>query len=212
MVLDNNLKEILVGLLLGDGNMQTFSITGETWRFRILQGGDNHFPYISHLREILDSWTNMDIKEYYEVRINDNNKIYKKWYFNTLSFKQFSELGNAFYPLKDSNSFSNIRKKVIPYELEYWLTDKSLAYWFMDDGSNKWNNKIKAIRFCTDSFTESEVDLLSNVIYSKFGLKARKTLNNKNKWRLYFGTENYELIKKLIYSHVIPSMLYKFPV
>jgi len=59
LVLDRHLKEIMVGLLLGDGNMQTFSKTGSTWRIIILQGGDNHFEYVKHLREIFDKWTIM---------------------------------------------------------------------------------------------------------------------------------------------------------
>jgi LAGLIDADG DNA endonuclease family len=64
----------------------------------------------------------------------------------------------------------------------------------MDDGSAKWGNKVPAIRFCTDSFTESEIDLLIDVINRKFNLKATKFINN-NKWRLYFGTENYQQLK-----------------
>jgi len=30
LILDDRLKEIMVGLLLGDGNLQTFSKTGKT--------------------------------------------------------------------------------------------------------------------------------------------------------------------------------------
>jgi len=30
LILDFNLKEIMIGLLLGDGNLQTFSDTGNT--------------------------------------------------------------------------------------------------------------------------------------------------------------------------------------
>jgi hypothetical protein len=62
----------------------------------------------------------MEIKEYNEIR-TIKNKIYKKWYFNTLSFEQFSELGNAFYPLIniDSNLNKKKRKKIIPLEIEH---------------------------------------------------------------------------------------------
>ena len=35
------------------------------------------------------------------------NKIYNKWYFNTLTFTQFAELGNAFYPLNSNNKRSS---------------------------------------------------------------------------------------------------------
>ena len=107
--MDRHLKEIKVGLLLGDGNMQTFSKTSSTWIFRILQRRDNHFEYIKHLREILDSWTVMPIRENNEK--NKAGKVYKKWYFNILSFEQFTELGNAFYKLDVSNGK---RKKVLP--------------------------------------------------------------------------------------------------
>jgi len=65
--------------------MQTFFNTGKTWRLRIVQGGENHFDYIKHLREIFDSWINMPIRKSHEV--NKVTKLYKKWYFNTLSFE-----------------------------------------------------------------------------------------------------------------------------
>jgi hypothetical protein len=55
LILNNNLKEIMIGLLLGDGNLQTFSKNGNTWRLRILQGGENHFDYIQHLRLLFDN-------------------------------------------------------------------------------------------------------------------------------------------------------------
>lgn len=207
MILNDQLKEIMVGLLLGDGNMQTFSKKGKTWRFRFLQGGENHFDYINHLRNVFDDWTVMPIAEYNEI--NKIGKLYKKWYFNTLSFEQFAELGNAFYK---QDIEKGKWKKVIPIEITNWISDLSLAYWFMDDGSSKWKDKVLAVRFCTDCFSELEVNLLINILKNKFDLNVTKTINKDNKWRLYIGTENYDKIKKLIYPHILPSMLYKFPV
>ena len=54
LILDDKIKEIMIGLLLGDGNLQTFSKTGKTWRLRLIQGGENHFDYINHLRLLFD--------------------------------------------------------------------------------------------------------------------------------------------------------------
>lgn len=197
----------MIGLLLGDGNMQTFSKTGKTWRLRIVQGSENHFDYIKHLRKVFDNWTNMPIRESHEI--NEVNKLYKKWYFNTLSFEQFAEIGNAFYKLDIINKK---RKKVLPIQLKEWMSDLSLAYWFMDDGSSKWKNKVLALRFCTDCFIEPEIDILISILKDKFDLNVTKTKNKNDKWRLYVGTENYEKIKNIIYPHIIPSMLYKFPI
>jgi len=207
LILDDKIKEIMIGLLLGDGNLQTFSKTGKTWRLRLIQGGENHFDYINHLRLLFDKWTVMNLTENHEN--SKTGKIYKKWYFNTLTFEQFAELGNAFYPL---DSKSGKRKKIIPVQLIEWISDLSLAYWFMDDGSSKWRNKVLSLRFCTDSFSELEIDLLINIFKEKFHLNVTKTVNSKNKWRLYVGTENYQKIKEMIYPHIIHSMRYKFPV
>lgn len=52
------------------------------------------------------------------------NKVYNKWYFNTLTFTQFAELENAFYPLNSNNK----RSKVIPSQIGDWMTNKYLAY------------------------------------------------------------------------------------
>jgi hypothetical protein len=46
LVLNNKLKEILIDILLGDGNMQTFIQIRKTLRLRILQESDVHFEYI----------------------------------------------------------------------------------------------------------------------------------------------------------------------
>jgi hypothetical protein len=173
---------------------------------RILQGGENHFDYIQHLRLLFDNWTVMPVRENHEA--SKTGKLYKKWYFNTLSFEQFAEIGNAFYPW---NPKENKRKKVLPIQLKDWLSNLSLTYWFMDDGSNKWKNKILAMRLCTDSFSELEINLLITILKDKFNITATKSLHNNN-WRLYFGVENYDKVKEIIYPHLIPSMRYKFPV
>ena len=73
----------------------------------------------------------------------------------------------------------------------------------MDDGSNKWKNKVLALRFCIECFRESENDKLISILKDKFDLNATKMKNKDNKWRFYIETENYEKMKKLIYPHLI---------
>lgn len=205
VVLTDHLQAVLVGLLLGDANMQTFSKTGKTWRVRLLQGEIN-LEYLRHLRTILDEFTNMEIASNHEVRAN--GKEYRKWFFNTLSFEQFAELGNSFYPLI---SGSTSRVKVLPAQLEDWITEVSLVYWFMDDGSKKWGNKVISIRFCTDSYTEQEVDRLIEILYLKFNLQCTKNRDDKG-WRIYVSTVSYDRAYSLIYPLLHSSMLYKFPI
>jgi len=54
----------------------------------------------------------------------------------------------------------------------------------MDDDSKKWKNKVMSMRFCTDSYSEQEIDFLINILNSKFNLDITKTLANRNHWRL----------------------------
>jgi hypothetical protein len=61
------------------------------------------------------------------------------------------------------------------------------------------------------SFSELEINLLITILKEKFNIIATKSLHYNN-WRLYFGVENFEKNKALIYPHIIPSMRYKFPI
>jgi hypothetical protein len=49
------------------------------------------------------------------MKKHKSGKVYKKWYFNTLSFEQYSGIGNAFYVLEPDGKK---RKKVLPIQLK----------------------------------------------------------------------------------------------
>jgi hypothetical protein len=204
LVLTNDMRGIIVGLLLGDANLQTFTSHGTTWRLRIVQGGDNHYEYIQHLREVLDPWTNMDLGTNHET--TKDGKVYNKWYFNTLTFAQFAELGNAFYPLNSNNK----RSKVIPSQISEWMTGESLAYWFMDDGSKKWGDKVAGVRFCSESFTREKVDLLISILFNKFGIIGTANKDSGG-WRINISTKSYDKFYDLVKPHMTTSMMYKLP-
>ena len=51
----------------------------------------------------------------------------------------------------------------------------------MDDGSNKWKNKVLALRLCTDCFRQSENNMLISIFKDKFDLNVTKTKNKDNK-------------------------------
>lgn len=204
LVLTNDMRGIIVGLLLGDASLQTLTKHGKTWRLRIVQGGDNHYEYIQHLRTVLDPWTNMDLGTNHET--TKDGKVYNKWYFNTLTFAQFAELGHAFYPLNSNNK----RSKVIPSKISEWMTAKSLAYWFMDDGSRKWGDKVAGVRFCSESFTREEVDLLISILNNKFGITGTANKDSGG-WRINISTRSYDKFYDLVRPHMATSIMYKLP-
>ena len=44
----------------------------------------------------------------------------------------------------------NDKKKVL-LEIGELLSERAIAFWYIDDGAAKWKDKVKALSFCTDS-------------------------------------------------------------
>jgi len=97
--------------------------------------------------------------------------------------------------------------KTIPSEelLLEFLTNRSLAYWFMDDGSRV-SEKVKSMRLCTDSFKQEEV--LINILYTKFNLKC-SPIKDGLKYRIYISSKSYSDLIEILGPYIIPSMKYK---
>jgi len=81
----------------------------------------------------------------------------------------------------------------------------------MDDGG--W---IKhGVRISANTFTYSEVELLTQIFYRKFGLvttiqKLTKLFEeDKDKYSIYIKSSSISSLRKIIQSHMDPSMLYK---
>ena len=65
----------------------------------------------------------------------------------------------------DSNN-----KKRVSLEIEKLLSERAIAFWYMDDDAAKWKNKVKAIRFCTDSFLVDDVLRLIDLLKKRFNI------------------------------------------
>lgn len=107
------------------------------------------------------------------------------------------------------NKHKGIQKNLI----NDYLTEKGLAYWFMDDGGkldyNK-NTKNKGLVLNTHSFSEEEVSMMSLELNNKFNLRTSVRLNKK-KNVIVIDSNSYERFLDLTYLYIIPSMRYKFP-
>jgi hypothetical protein len=79
----------------------------------------------------------------------------------------------------------------------------------MDDGFKVGNG----IGLCTESFTLLEVEMLQNVLISKFNLivtiRERKTSGGKLGYRLFISSKSRDNLISLVSSYFIPSMKYK---
>lgn len=203
--IDKKLKLIIIGLILGDANIQTFQkeepIT--TARLRILHS-TKQLEYLNHKFILLNSYIRQ--KKILFLREKTETKEYHKCYFNTQTLKQFAFFYHMFYQ-KDLKTGKI--KKILPRLIHRYLEPITLAYWFMDDGSLKWKNRSKAVRICTDSFSKSEVEHLVNLLNNKFDLKAR-TFKARSRLRIYIPNTEGEF-SQLIAPYVHSSMAYKIP-
>jgi hypothetical protein len=118
--------------------------------------------------------------------------------FGTRTLPCFNEFYNLFYKNKI---------KVVPSNIEELLTNVSLAYWIMGDGS--W--KGYPLRLHTNNFTKAEVALLIKAINKKFGFSSSINIANKSKeqYTIYIPSKDIDNLKSLIIPYILPSFLRK---
>lgn len=192
-------SEILVGILLGDASLQTDN-KGRTYRLRISQS-EKHKSYVFHLYEVFKNLTTSSPVKYKFKDPRSPGKTFTRWSFATTQNACFRFYGHQFY---------NGSKKKVPKLIHRWLTPKAIAYWYMDDGAQKWKGKSLGVRFCTDNFTLAEVKRLAKVLTELYSLKV--SIQKKDIfYRLYISSYSYDLLEKIIFFFLIETMKYKFP-
>ena len=97
-------------------------------------------------------------------------------------------------------------KKVIPLNISEYLTPLALAVWVMDDGGRANNG----VRIAANSFTLKEVELLSDVLKSKYNLENTiQNIYEENQYSLYIKKQSVNNLRSIIGPYIHPSMLYK---
>lgn len=196
--------EASIGLLLGDGNLQTQN-NGKTYRLRF-EWGDKNKPYLDSVYNLFDEWVLSSPHK--KVRKSPSGKIIINWGFQTISHEAFNFLAELFYP-SGLGSSKGIKKKLIRNH----LTARGLAFWFCDDGGkldyNK-NSKNKSVVLNTQSFTTKEVQAMAKQLQEKFKLEC-EVRSNKNKKIIVIKSESYTNFRELIDPFIIPEMTYKLP-
>lgn len=203
--LNQHQKDLLIGTLLGDGNLQT-GTKGRSWRYRALH---ENKEYLFHKYEIVKPLCGSP-PIYGETFDERTGKTYNRWYFNTLVLPCFRHYGNMFYKF-DLPTQKMI--KDVPVRIERFLTPRAVAYWYMDDGALKWKFHSNGMRICTESFSENGVLRLQKALKSRYNIQT--TLNKKTRdgvfvgYRLYINEKNSTPFRELIQPHLVDSMRYK---
>lgn len=186
-------KEILVGIILGDGHLETQN-NGRTYRLKVEHSIKQH-EYVDWLYENFKEFVTMPPKE--RVRLSLGKEL-KSYGFNTLSIGEFRFYGQLFY----QNG-----KKVIPKIISKMLSCESVAVWFMDDGSYK-SKQHKTYIIHSNSYTKKELEIIKEVFENKFGIEVG-IHKQYSQWRLYVYTKSAISFRKMIEQYIVPSMKYK---
>jgi hypothetical protein len=120
--IDEPLKEIIIGLLLGDGHIQSRQLNGNS-RFMYGQSSlrENHLNYFNHIFDLFKPF----ISKEYQIRSRSfldkrTNKTYSSVLFATLTLPCFTFYRYLFY--------NSQGKKTVPLNINKLLTPRGLAY------------------------------------------------------------------------------------
>lgn len=189
----------MVGIMLSDGHIARRSLTSNP-RFIFSQSGKKEkWPYFLLVFDLFKIFCTIDYNYYIKTWIDENTKEeYTSISITTMQLPCFIEIHNTWY----ING-----KKRVPENIMDILTPVGLAHWIMGEGSRH----NLGLHLSVYAFTSEEVQLLINVLDSKFGLKCsiHKHSTIGGKPRIYIWQESMIKLRLLVNEHIIPSMKYK---
>ncbi len=184
-------RELLVGLLLGDGHLETRD-AGRTYRLKVEHGAAQR-EYLEWLAREFQEWI---LSGRYEKRRGEK-VVYG---FTTVNHPAFRFYGAQFY--RDG-------RKRIPPLIKRLLTPLALAIWFLDDGSAK-SSKHRSLVIHSLGYTHKELVLAQDAI-ERLGVSSALHKQRKGSFRLYFPRESAQHIANFARPILkdVPTLAYK---
>ena len=193
--LSDRQREIIIGLTLGDGCLETQS-NGRTFRLKIEQS-ILHKEYVDWLFQELKNLVLTGPKNKTK-RIGE--KQYENYGFQTLFLGNLRFYAHQFYQ-------ENLRGKKIPRIIKKLLTPLGLAVWFMDDGQIK-SKRHRTLLINTQCFSRNDLEILRETLKMKFGIET--TLKKERTgFRIYILSKSMPNFLKFVSPYIVQSMRYK---
>lgn len=191
-----DILSFIFGSLLGDGHAENRP-SGIGTRITFYQE-DSHTEYLLYIHKFLsDLGYCSKTKPVIKTRLGKKGKIRKVIRCRTWTYSSFNWIRDVWY--KD-----NI--KIIPDNLEEYLTPLALAIWIMDDGCKHG----KSLKLSTNSFTYKDCVKLTQVLYNKYGIQCSiNSAGSPNQYIIYIWKESMEDLRKIVGRYIVPSMKYK---
>ena len=194
--LPEEIKKILIGILLGDGHIVRRSITSNS-RLVYAQTAIEHREYFNKVYSIFKPYCTKNFVPKSLINLDKrSNKEYTSISFTTMQLSCFNWFRENFY---------NLNVKKVPNNICNLLTPIGLAYWIMDDGSRQGSG----LHISIYGFSNEDVNKLMFTLQNKFNLKCSIHYNRNNKPRIYIFKESMDCLIDLVKPFFIPEMLYK---
>jgi len=174
-------EQVLLGSLLGDGNLYKHSST----RYNEAHSAKQK-EYLEWKREILSLPSTFD---YYKRK--------DAYRYSTVFLPQLNNYRHLFYP----NG-----KKVVTRQILNKLKPLAIAVWYMDDGHYGYGNNL--VQISTDCFSFEEHKIIQEWFKNKFGIECKIKKHHPNSYNISFYRDRFKFLK-LIEGYVLKSMDYK---
>ena len=197
-----DILSIIIGSVLGDTHLEKRQ-KGVGTRI-IFEQSNKNVEYLMWFHNYFASrgYCNPN-KPKLHTRVKKDNKVFYHFRVNSYTFSSFNWIHDMFYKFDiESNKFL----KIVPLNIEEYLTPLALAIWFMVDGS-----KLEpGVRIATNNFTLNEVQFLCGILYKKYNLIATVHSGGKDKgFVLYINKKSVPLFISLVKIYMHPSLYYK---
>ena len=189
-IITNDSYDIILGMCLGDSSLLANKQVKKSYRI-----STNHsikqYDYMNFKKCIFDGISS------YRNSLKSGYTGEEQCGFQTKSINISDEFYKSMY--KDS-------KKFISNEISRWFTERTLAIWYMDDGSV--SKSSGSVTFSTNSMSHEEVSILSTILKNKFNLDSSIYKTSKGAI-LCLNRINSLKMFEMISSYIHPSMSYK---
>ena len=194
LTLTERQRAIIVGLLLGDGHLETQD-NGRTFRLKV-EHAVKQEDYAAWLFQELRNWIPAH-ELFIKNRLDGTSSV---------GFTTYSHAALRFY----GQQFYSKRKKRIPPLIQKMLEPISIAVWFMDDGSRK-SLRHRTYIIHTLGYTKSDLVLIQNVLLRKYQMQTALHQQKGRYWRLYIPKESIHQFESLVlpYAKTLHSMHHK---
>lgn len=195
--------DIIIGTLLGDACIPYADHGNNYYR---VSHSSRQYGYLASLKEQMGEWvSSVGIRQ---DKKTVEHKTYYGYMFKTIHHPAFSDYRREWYRDSLRGSVPTEYLKAPPMAIFENLSDRSLAYWFFDDGCYTCGDL-----FLVFHFPLLVVDECVSVLNDRFGLTWRAIEGSaKNLYLLKLPRSEYRQFFERIVPYATPDLMYKFPV